>query len=159
MNIQSTISHLIKKYGTDNPFELADAMNIAIFYEDLGTINGYYNKPLRMKQIHINAALEEHMKKFTCAHELGHTVLHPGASTPFLRAKTFLSIDKMEIEANTFAVELLIPNVLIQENSYLTSKQLSKLLGYQQALIELRLKSYHETRSRFTMGKCRKERK
>ena len=145
MNIQSTISHLIKKYGTDNPFELADVMNIAIFYEDLGTINGYYNKPLRMKQIHINAALDEHMKKFTCAHELGHAVLHPDASTPFLKAKTFLSIDKMEIEANPFAVNLLISDQKISENSRLTADQLSRLLGYKKELIELRLKSYRGT--------------
>ena len=144
MNIQSTISHLIKKYGTDNPFELADAMNIAIFYEDLGTINGYYNKPLRMKQIHINNALDERMKKFTCAHELGHAVLHPDASTPFLRAKTFLSIDKMEIEANTFAVNLLISDQKISENGRLTADQLSRLLGYKKELIELRLKSYQK---------------
>ena len=144
MNIQNTISHLIKKYGTDNPFELADALNITIFFEELGSINGYYNKPLRMKQIHINNSLDSIMKRFTCAHELGHAILHPDASTPFLRSKTLLSVDKMEIEANTFAVELLIPNELIEENNNLTSEQLSRLLGYEQSLIELRLKSYQD---------------
>lgn len=84
------------------------------------------------------------MKRFTCAHELGHAILHPDASTPFLRSKTLLSVDKMEIEANTFAVELLIPNELIEENNNLTSEQLSRLLGYEQSLIELRLKSYKD---------------
>lgn len=142
MNIQNAISRLIKKYGTDNPFELADALNITIFFEELGSINGYYNKPLRMKQIHINNSLDNIMKRFTCAHELGHAILHPDASTPFLRSKTLLSVDKMEIEANTFAVELLIPNELIEENNNLTSEQLSRLLGYEQSLIDLRLKSY-----------------
>lgn len=141
MNIQDTISQLIRKYNTNNPFELANAMNIAIFYEDLGSINGYYNKPLRMKQIHINNSLDEHMKKFTCAHELGHAILHPSASTPFLKAKTFLSVDKLEIEANTFAANLLIPDEIIIEHRNLTTEQLSRLLGYEQALIELRLKS------------------
>lgn len=144
MNIQNAISLLIKKYGTDNPFELADALNITIFFEELGSINGYYNKPLRMKQIHINNSLDNIMKRFTCAHELGHAILHPDASTPFLRSKTLLSVDKMEIEANTFAVELLIPNELIEENNNLTSEQLSRLLGYEQSLIELRLKSYKD---------------
>lgn len=142
MNIQDTISQLIRKYNTNDPFELANAMNIAIFYEDLGSINGYYNKPLRMKQIHINNSLDERMKKFTCAHELGHAILHPSASTPFLKAKTFLSVDKLEIEANTFAANLLIPDEIIIENNCLTSDQLSRLLGYEKALIELRLKSY-----------------
>lgn len=96
MDIQKIVYNLIKKYGTDDPFELADSMNISIFYEELGTINGYYNKPLRMKQIHINANLDDNMQKFTCAHELGHAILHPNASTPFLRSKTLFSINKME---------------------------------------------------------------
>lgn len=142
MDIQNVISRLIKKYKTNDPFEIADMLNISIFYEELGTINGYYNKPLRMKQIHINDALSENMKKFTCAHELGHTLLHPDVSTPFLRSQTLLSVNKMEIEANTFAVKLLIPDDIIRENRDLTTQQLSRLLGYEQALIELRLKSY-----------------
>lgn len=142
MDIQNVISCLIKKYKTNNPFKIADMLNISIFYEELGTINGYYNKPLRMKQIHINDALSENMKKFTCAHELGHALLHPDVSTPFLRSQTLLSVNKMEIEANTFAVKLLIPDDIIRENRDLTTQQLSRLLGYEQALIELRLKSY-----------------
>lgn len=144
MDIKSIISNLINKYGTSCPFELADALHIAVFYEELGTINGYYNKPLRMKQIHINHNLDEHMQRFTCAHELGHAILHPNASTPFLRSKTLFSVDKLEIEANTFATTLLIPDSAITENCNLTAEQLSYLLGYEQSLIELRLKSYNQ---------------
>ncbi len=146
MDIQSVISHLIKRYKTNDPFELADMLNISIFYEELGTINGYYNKPLRMKQIHINQDLNESMKRFTCAHELGHALLHPDVSTPFLRSQTLLSVNKMEIEANTFAVKLLISDDVINDNKDLTTQQLSRLLGYEQALIELRLKSYHSVK-------------
>ena len=99
MDIQNVISRLIKKYKTNDPFEIADMLNISIFYEELGTINGYYNKPLRMKQIHINDALSENMKKFTCAHELGHALLHPDVSILFYDRKLLLSVNKMEIEA------------------------------------------------------------
>lgn len=97
-----------------------------------------------MKQIHINCNLDEHLKEFTCAHELGHAILHPDASTPFLRSQTLFSVDKLEIEANTFAAELLIPDEIILENCNLTTEQLSRLLGYEQSLIELRLRSYRE---------------
>lgn len=141
-NVNDTILCLTKKYNTSDPYELADALNISVFYEELGTINGYYNKPLRMKQIHINHNLNEMDAKFTCAHELGHAILHPNASTPFLRSKTFLSVDKLEIEANTFAVNLLIPDEIIVENMDYTTEQLSRLLGYNQKLIELRMKSF-----------------
>lgn len=140
MNIKNTISRLIKKHGTSNPFELADALKIAIFYEELGTINGYYNKPLRMKQIHINCNLDEHLKKFTCAHELGHAILHPNASTPFLRSQTLFSVDRLEIEANAFAVNLLVPDNLLLEKQEYSIEQLSRLLGYDKKLIELRFR-------------------
>lgn len=55
------------------------------------------------------------MQRFVCAHELGHAVLHPGLNTPFMKANTLLSTDRIEREANTFAVELLMPDELIQE--------------------------------------------
>ena len=144
-NLKDTIFNLTKKYNTSDPFELADALNISVFYEELGTINGYYNKPLRMKQIHINQNLNDRDAKFTCAHELGHAILHPNASTPFLRSKTFLSVDKLEIEANTFAVNLLIPDETIIEiidNQNCTLEYMSRILGYNQKLIELRLKTF-----------------
>lgn len=142
LNIKDTVLSLTKKYNTSNPFELADALKIAVYFEELGTVNGYYNNPLRMKQIHINHALEAHEAKYTCAHELGHALLHPNASTPFLRSKTMLSINKMEIEANSFALNLLISDETILENQNYTIQQLSRLLGYSQDLIELRLKSF-----------------
>ena len=144
-NLKDTILRLIKKYYTSDPFELADALNISVFFEELGTINGYYNKPLRMKQIHINQNLNDRDAKFTCAHELGHAVLHPDASTPFLRSKTFLSVDKLEIEANTFAINLLIPDETIVEiidNQNCTLEYMSRMLGYNQKLIELRMKTF-----------------
>lgn len=93
-----------------------------------------------MKQIHINHALSEQMQLLTCAHELGHALLHPNANTPFLRNSTMLSVDKMEIEANNFAMELLIDESVLEENKHLTTEQLARMLGYYESLIELRLK-------------------
>lgn len=147
LNIKDTVLHLINKYNTSDPFELAKALKIAVFYEDLGSINGYYNNPLRMKQIHINSSLNDQDAKYTCAHELGHAIIHPNASTPFLSSKTLLSIDKLEREANTFAVNLLIPDELITENQNYTTEQLSRLLGYNQELIKLRLKIYFKEKN------------
>lgn len=140
MKIKQKVSYLKRKYVTNSPFAIASELGIKIIYEDLGSINGYYNKVFRMKQIHINRNIPEHMKKFTCAHELGHALLHPNASTPFLKNNTLLSVDKLEIEANKFAVELLIPEEFLEENSCYTVEQISRMTGYHQKLIELRLK-------------------
>ena len=144
LNIKDTVLSLTKKYNTSNPFELADALKIAVYFEELGTVNGYYNNPLRMKQIHINASLNDQDAYFACAHELGPAIIHPNASTPFLRSKTLLSVDKLEIEANTFAVNLLISDEIILENKNYSAEQLSRLLGYDQLLIELRLKFFYQ---------------
>ena len=44
---------------------------------------------------------------FICAHELGHAIFHPDANTPFLKRNTLFSTDRIEVEANLFAVHLL----------------------------------------------------
>lgn len=139
MAIKRITNRLRSKYNTNNPFEIALAMGMKVSYEELGTINGYYNKQLRMKQIHINCNLSEHMKKITCAHELGHAIMHPNANTPFLRSNTFFSIDKMEIEANTFAIELLVSDELLKEYTEFGIEQISRSLGYHKKLIQLKM--------------------
>lgn len=56
------------------------------------------------KFIHINQDLTEEQQRFTCCHELGHIILHPGLNTPFLRENTLFSVSKLETEANRFAI-------------------------------------------------------
>lgn len=142
MDIKLLIKKLTTKYQTTNPFLLSNALGITIFFEELGSINGYYNKQLRMKQIHINCNLDEHLKHLTCAHELGHSLLHPKINTIFLSKNTLLSVDKIEMEANKFAVELLITDELINDYKNYSIEQLSLLFGYHRKLIELRLNNY-----------------
>lgn len=54
---------------------------------------------------------------FIAAHELGHAVQHPDTNTSFLKIHTLFSTEKIEVEANTFAVELLLPDDLFLENN------------------------------------------
>ncbi len=143
MDIRREVAYLKRYYKTDDPFDVIRAKNILLLYEELGLINGYYNFVLRQKQIHINCNLEGNQRIFTATHELGHAIMHPKANTPFLLANTYQSVDKLEIEANKFAVEFLITDETLYE--YLkyqeyTLEQVSRLLGYQKELIELRLK-------------------
>lgn len=143
MDIRREVAYLKRYYKTDDPFDVIRAKNIFLLYEELGLINGYYNFVLRQKQIHINCNLKGTQRIFTATHELGHAIMHPKANTPFLLANTYQSVDKLEIEANKFAVEFLITDETLYE--YLkyqeyTLEQVSRLLGYQKELIELRLK-------------------
>lgn len=140
MDIRKKVKSLIRKYGTNNPFELADYLRIKVIFEPLGSINGYYNRQLRMKQIHINSNIDWHLQLFTGAHELGHALLHPNANTPFLRNKTGILINKYEIEANKFAMELIIQDEDLLEYQDYTTGQISQILGYSEEIIKLRFK-------------------
>lgn len=115
--IKDTVQELIERYDTNDPFELASFMNINVVYWDLHEeIRGFYKYDKRNKYIFINNNLDEELQFFTGAHELGHAKLHPRVNTPFLREKTFLSVDRIEVEANTFAVELLLPDQVIHNH-------------------------------------------
>lgn len=139
---KNIINALVDKFKTRDPFEIADYLNIMVFYEPLGSINGYYNTVVRQKQIHINSKLHRYKQKFTCAHELGHAIMHPNENTPFLKGSTFLSVNKLELEANTFAVYLLISDEDLKEYNYMSSYQLASMYGLEEELIQLRIKEF-----------------
>ena len=136
-----TPKQLISKYKTNNSQEIAQELGIIVLFEELGDINGYYNTAFRQKLIHININLPKYKQQFTIAHELGHALLHPKANTPFLREKTLFSINKLEIEANKFAVDLLITDEAIAEVKHLTLDQMANYFGINKNLIKLRLKT------------------
>lgn len=105
---------LIGKHETNDPFKLIKLLDIMLLLENLGLNTwGYYTNVCRIPSIHINSMLSEMKQVFTAAHELGHHLMHKGSNTPFLRANTLQSVDKIERQANQFAVELLIPDNLL----------------------------------------------
>lgn len=108
--IRERVMRITKKYHSNCPFEIAKAKGINVQFADLGETLGFYFCDSRIKFININVNLNEHDQRLVCAHELGHAVLHPKSNTPFMKKHTLLSIDKIEQEANRFAVELLIPD-------------------------------------------------
>lgn len=103
-----TLDREIKKHRTNNPFEIAKNRNIIIRYFPLGQTLGFYMKNVRHQVISINNDINDQLKKFVCAHELGHAILHPNENTPFLSKNTLISKDKIETQANFFAVRLLL---------------------------------------------------
>lgn len=107
MDIKQLVSQLIEKYGTSNPFKLAEKLKIAVVFEPLGSIHGYYSKTHRTKVIHINDSLPCEKQLATCCHELGHAIMHPEENTAFLKAYTYFPTSKIETEANEFMLELL----------------------------------------------------
>ena len=141
-NIKNIVDYYVKKCDSRDPFVIAKYLNIQIQIGQLGTPCGCYMFLKNHRCIFLNENLSESDMKLVMSHELGHAIMHRKLNCYFIRNKTLLLNSKIESEANIFAVNLLIPDETIMENDNFTTEQLSKLLGYNQELIELRMKSY-----------------
>ena len=142
MDIRKKVQQLIRRHGTNDPERLARTMGINVIYIDLGgSVYGTYLKYKRVKTILIYAELTpEHLRRFVLAHELGHAVCTPDANTSWISAYTLaLNTDRIEREANTFAVELLLPDSFIRENEGCSIYQLARLRGVPEGLVELKV--------------------
>lgn len=137
MWIKKTVQDLIEKHQTNDSSIIASQMNIKIIEHDLHEdIYGFYRYVRRNKFIFINSNLDEQKKKFVRNHELGHVVLHPDVNTPFMRSNTYFSVDKIEYQANRFAIELEIPDKLLQEY-LLEQKTIYDIAALHQLPVEL----------------------
>ncbi|MER2107289.1 MAG: ImmA/IrrE family metallo-endopeptidase [Solibacillus sp.] len=111
MWIRERAQQLREQYKRSCPFVLAEHMKIYVLHHDLHhEINGYYKYDRRNQYIVINDNLDLNMQRVVCAHELGHAVLYKHVNTSFMQQNTFLSISRIEREANRFAAELLVPD-------------------------------------------------
>lgn len=72
------------------------------------------------------------------AHELGHAVMHRKENCYFIRNKTLLLNSKIEIEANSFAAELLMPDELIWEYPDMTLDQIARIAGYSEQIMKFK---------------------
>lgn len=114
MDIKRRVKNLEKKYGTKNPYSLCSKLKIKILYLDLGEIKGIYKKVLTNKFIVINENLDEFCQKVVLAHELGHAILHNSKEVQTLKDYDLFPrfSNRIELEANTFAAELLIDDTV-----------------------------------------------
>lgn len=137
--IRKAVLRLIKRYNTRDPFLIADYSDIVVIQGNLDDIFGFYKYLQRNKVIFINKRLPAHIKKVVCAHELGHAILHPRQNCFFIKQYTLFSIDRMEIEANKFASELLIDEVDICPDW--TTDEISTALNVPKQLVEYKFMS------------------
>ena len=138
-DIKKIVSHYKRKFRTSNPYKIADELHIELVVGDIGSREGCYMYLKKHKCIFLNENLEEHEMELVMAHELGHAIMHPKQNCYFIRNKTLLLDTKNEIEANKFAMELLISDEFLEENKCCTIEQISRMTGYDEKLIKLRL--------------------
>lgn len=138
MGAKKIAAALVKKYKSRNPFEIIDGMNAFIVFVPLQGVRGFYQYFQRNNIIYIDENLSDKDKLFVCAHELGHMLMHKKANCIYMDTYTNFNTNKFEIEANTFAIELLVPDSLIRENQGYTIEQLARLAGYSKRMLELK---------------------
>jgi len=141
--IRKIVKRLIRKTGTNNPFEICKNLGIYIEYKDLGNVLGFFKYNRRQKFIFINNRLCLMMAKQVCAHELGHVILHPCVNTVFLDICTYAVTEKFENEANKFAAELLISNEDILENKEKSIEAIACLLEVSKNLVEFKMEGLY----------------
>lgn len=140
MDIKKKADYLARKYQTRNPFEILQGLNAILVFVPLTGTRAFYQYFQRNNIIYINENLSRHEQLFECAHEMGHMFLHKKKNAIFMDTRTCFNANKFEIEADTFAMNLLIGDDDLQEYPDFTAEQLSRLFGYEKRLIELRLK-------------------
>lgn len=106
--MENVIRRLVRRYGTNCPFAIAERLGIAVWFRDLGeSTRGFYCRMFRRRYIVIHERLDDRWRRFVCAHELAHDRLHPGLSRFLLDERSFFRIGRFESEANLFALGLL----------------------------------------------------
>lgn len=140
MEIKKLADKLVRKHQTRNPFEIIQGMNVIVIFAPLVGIRGFYQYFQRNNIIYIDENLSYHEQCLVCAHELGHMLLHKKANAIFMDTRTYFNTRRYEAEANKFAMYLLIGDEILVEYENYNTEQLTRVLGYQQELIELRSK-------------------
>lgn len=124
---EQAAQELLKRFGDEIP---VDVSAIAEYYGAsirFGNFDDSVSGMVVLRQgqplIGVNARHHPNRQRFTVAHELAHLILHKDIASFFLDEKSILFRDQvssegtstLEIEANAFAAELLMPRARIQE--------------------------------------------
>ena len=143
MNIKKKADELARRFQTRNPFDIIRGLNVILVFAPLIGTRAFYQYFQRNNIIYIDENLSRHEQMFECAHEMGHMFLHKKTNAIFMDTRTGLNTNRYEKEADTFAMDLLVGDNILAEYQEYSMEQLSRLLGYEQRLIELRLKNFN----------------
>ena len=107
MNQKRIAESLVRKCKTRDPFRIAQELGYVVIRAPMKGIRGFYQRLKKRHVIYIDCDLSEQEARFVCAHEIGHAQLHRGHNRIFTDTNTYFAVNRQEIEANRFAVDLL----------------------------------------------------
>ena len=136
---------LVERYGTRNPFRLADAMDIRVTVcPDFQKLRGMYKVILGKRFIFLNGNLKRREAAWTLAHELGHDALHREMAENSIVQDNFI-MDmtlKPEYEANLFAANLLFDDGEVAHllRAGESGDNAARLLGGEKFLLQMKIR-------------------
>lgn len=107
MEPKRTAESLVRRFGTRDPFRIAQELGYIVIRTSLQGIRGFWHHAQRQHLIFIDESLPDPEARFVCAHELGHILMHRGINRIYMDVNTYFQTNRQEIEANHFAVDLL----------------------------------------------------
>jgi len=138
--IEQKSNKLVKEYNTNNPFLLCSYKNILCLEQPLHEdINGFAVFYDDVWVITINKDLSKSAKDFTCAHELGHILLHKEYSNIYLNTKSHINRTDKDKDADIFSALLLIPKITNITVNYNNINDLACNLNVPLNFLKLRL--------------------
>lgn len=144
---QSVLKHYWDKQIPVRPEQMIHKISdLQLCYADLSDdISGkvHYDFDIKKYIITVNQNHHENRQRFTIAHEMGHYALNHGTKEDVLYRDG--SNDSDEIEANTFAAEILMPTTVIRhlifEQDIITVRELAHKLWVSEQAMLYRLKN------------------
>lgn len=107
--INEIVETLVEEFNTRDPFALCEALGFLVYTAPLPeSMNGFYFSPGGYGMICIREGLGRPLDRITCAHELGHALLHPSLNFVFMEKWTQMEVKKYEREADYFCACLLL---------------------------------------------------
>lgn len=144
-DIKKLVKRLKCKFKTNDPLILCDSLGIVVRYKDMGNVRGMYIHDRRKSYVHINYNISPYLQRQVCAHELGHALLHRKTNTILWDTHTYLMTDRIEIEANMFAAELLIDDSDLKQYEGYTQDHVANVFGVQERMVEYKIQLLKKT--------------
>ena len=131
----------VRKYGTRDPFRIAEAMGFIVLPVPLKGVRGFYQYVHRCHIIYLDETLPDDERRWVCAHELGHALQHKGYNRIFMDTRTNMVSSRYEKEADRFAVDLLYSDDDLRELAEHSIDVVANCLNVSYELAEYRMSS------------------
>ncbi|MDP4144126.1 MAG: ImmA/IrrE family metallo-endopeptidase [Bacillota bacterium] len=146
--IRTIVTGLKEHYMSTDVYCLINSLSITLIKKPL--LNGKKAKCVRNifgdEFIYISSTVSEYEEKFILAHELGHIILHKDITCEYYD-NSLLNKDKLEFEANYFAMEFLLPNNLdYLELEGFSLEQLSNMYGIPEKILLIKINELNEVK-------------